>query len=218
MTRSEAATGSLGLWSMEGTIDKAKLLYFGRLCRLHETLLTKKIFTERLSSYYIDPNKQTIGFIPDIIQILDKYSLGNYLSTYIEENTLPAKLSWTKIVYDHINEFEIVKWKNGMLDKDELLFYRQIHTTLKPLHLWEVARRNPLEKTSIATLVHIICGNTPMRFKSWLIQDDDNEERCKFCYAPPWNTSFHFITLCHHFNWWRNKWWDEIVDKIYCWT
>ena len=84
MTRSEAATGSLGLWSMEGTIDKAKLLYFGRLCRLHETLLTKKIFTERLSSYYIDPNKQTIGFIPDIIQILDKYSLGNYLSTYIE--------------------------------------------------------------------------------------------------------------------------------------
>ena len=154
MTRSEAATGSLGLWSMDGTIDKAKLLYFGRLCRLHETLLTKKIFTERLSSYYIDPNKQTIGFIPDIIQILDKYSLGNYLSTYIEENTLPAKLSWTKIVYDHINEFEIEKWKNGMLGKDELLFYRRIHRTLKPLHLWEAARRNPLEKTSIATLVH----------------------------------------------------------------
>ena len=101
-----------------------------------------------------------------------------------------------------------------MLDKDELLFYRQIHTTLKPLHLWEVARRNPLEKTSIATLVHIICGNTPMRFKSWLIQDDDNEERCKFCYAPPWNTSFHFIMLCQHFNSWRNKWWDEIVDKF----
>ena len=118
MTRSEATTGSLGLWSMEGTIDKAKLQIL-----LHETLLTKKIFTERLSSYYMDPNKQTIGFIPDIIQILDKYSLGNYLSTYIEENTLPAKLSWMKIVYNHINEFEIVKWKNGMLDKDELLFY-----------------------------------------------------------------------------------------------
>ena len=113
-----------------------------------------------------------------------------------------------KIVYNHINEFEIEKWK------DELLFYRQIDTTLKPLHLWEVARRNPLEKTSIATLVHIICGNIPMRFKSWLIQDDDNEERCKFCYAPPWNTSFHFIMLCQHFNSWRNKWWDEIVDKF----
>ena len=31
-TRSEAVTGSLGLWSMEGQIDKVKLVYFGRLC------------------------------------------------------------------------------------------------------------------------------------------------------------------------------------------
>ena len=34
-TRSEAVTGSLGLWSMEGQIDKVKLVYFDRLCNMN---------------------------------------------------------------------------------------------------------------------------------------------------------------------------------------
>ena len=69
MTRSEAATGSLGLWSMEGTIDKAKLLYFGRLCRLHETLLKRKfLLSAFLLTTLVPTNKQL-----DLYQILFKF-------------------------------------------------------------------------------------------------------------------------------------------------
>ena len=47
-TRSEAVTGSLGLWSMEGQIDKVKLVYFGRLCNMNSLLISKQIFVVRL--------------------------------------------------------------------------------------------------------------------------------------------------------------------------
>lgn len=211
MTRSEAATGSIGLWSMEGTIDKAKLIYFGRLCRSREILLSKRIFTARLSSYILEQAKQRLGFIPDIIRALNKYSLTNYLTTYLDEHLFPSKLSWRKIVYDGIEEIEIDKWKNGMLHKSELRFYRRIHRNLKPLDLWEVAKRNPCNKSSIALLVNIVCGNTPQTFKSWVIRDDSHNN-CKFCDVLISNASFHFIMSCPNFNLWRNELWDAITD------
>ena len=78
-TRSEAVTGSLGLWSMEGQIDKVKLVYFGRLCNMNAFLISKQIFVGRLFSYLSDPSKQRLGLIPDIIRILEKYNLISYL-------------------------------------------------------------------------------------------------------------------------------------------
>ena len=75
-TRSEAAFGSLGLWSMEGQIDKAKLLYFGRLCLSSVTMTAKQIFINRLSSYLANPTKQKLGFIPGIVRILNVRLIG----------------------------------------------------------------------------------------------------------------------------------------------
>ena len=57
------------------------------------------------------------------------------------------------------------------------------------------AYKRILNRRPFMIKVYIICGNTPMRFKSWIIQEDDNEERCKFCFALPRKTSFHFIML-----------------------
>jgi hypothetical protein len=82
-TRSEAALGSLGLWSMEGQIDKAKLLYFSRLCLSSVTMTAKQIFINRLFSYLANPTKQKLVFIPDIVRILNKYDLLDYLTTFV---------------------------------------------------------------------------------------------------------------------------------------
>ena len=78
-TRSEAVTGSLELWSMEGQIDKVKLVYFGHLCILNSLLISKQIFVGRLFSHLSDPSKQRVGLIPDVIRILEKYNLISYL-------------------------------------------------------------------------------------------------------------------------------------------
>lgn len=213
MTRSEATTGSIGLWSMEGTIDKAKLIYFGRLCRSKEILFSKRIFTARLTSHMLHPARQKLGFIPDIIRTLNKYNLANYLTTYLDEQSFPSKLPWKNIVYDAIENIEIEKWKNGMSDKDELTFYRRTHATLKPLYLWEVAKRNPCHKASIALLVNILCGNTPQTFNSW-ISCEDSVDNCNFCGEQSSNIPFHFVMLCPNFNSWRNKLWDKITETF----
>ena len=59
-TCSEAATSNLGLWSMEGFIDKNKILYFGHLCRSEATLLSKEVFITHLFLHLSDPNKQNL--------------------------------------------------------------------------------------------------------------------------------------------------------------
>lgn len=211
-TRSEAATGSLGLWSMEGQIDKAKLLYLGRLCRLSATLKAKQLFIVRLFSHLSDPTKQRLGFIPEIIRLLSKYNLIIYLTTYIDELFFPAKNTWKNIVFNEITNYEIEKWKNGMINKEELVFYQRIHTSLKPLHMWEVAKRHPSEKSSIVFLVNIICGNVPEIFNSWI--RGDATSHCVFCNTQIWNINYHFIMSCTNFNNWRNNMWDEITDQL----
>ena len=68
-TRSEAATGSLGLWSMEGQIEKAKLLYLGRLCHSSATLKSKQLLIVHLFSYFTDPQSSVL----DLFRTLCEY-------------------------------------------------------------------------------------------------------------------------------------------------
>ena len=124
-TRFEAALGSLELWSIEGQIDKAKLLYFGRLCPSSVTMTAEQIFINRLSSYLANPTKQKLGFIPGIVRILNKYDLLDYLTTFVHESIIPSRNKWRKIIQTQIKNYETEKWKNGMVHKEELLFLKK---------------------------------------------------------------------------------------------
>lgn len=213
-TRSEAAIGNLGLWSMEGIIDKNKLLYLGRLCRSDATLLSKEIFITCLFLHLSNPSKQKFGFVPDITRILEKYGLFDFLKRYIDGQPFPKKSQWKNIVYDKLNQIETSKWKSGMLRKQELNIYQRIHTNLKPLSIWEAAKRTPsCNKPSITCLVNIVSGNVPDTFKSWLKETNDGHH-CSFCNRHIKNPNIHFIMSCFKFREWRNDMWDEIVDKL----
>ena len=211
-TRSEAVTGSLGLWSMEGQIDKVKLVYFGRLCNINASLISKQIFVGRLFSYLSDPSKQRLGLIPDTIRILEKYNLISYLMAYKNELIFPSKREWKKLVHKEIMEYEMQKWKYGMRNKEELAVYQEIHRNLEPLNLWRLAKKHPNQKTSIMMLVNIMCGNVPPIFNSWTYID--GTRRCAFCQLQVTNVNFHFIMTCRNFNEWRNNLWDELMDKL----
>ena len=213
-TRSEAATGNLGLWSMEGLIDKNKLLYLGRLCRSEATLVSKEIFITHLCFYKSDPNKHKFGFVQDITRILQKYNLSDYLKTYIDGQSFPTKNQWRNIVYEKVNQIETNKWNSGMSRKQELNVYQHIHRTLKPLSIWETVKRMPsLNKPAITYLVNIICGNVPDTFKSW-IKESNNGHHCSLCKREIRDANTHFIMSCSQFLNWRNEMWDEITAKL----
>ena len=73
-TSGSAARGFVGLWSIEGEIEKRKLLFFRRLIHASEQCIHHGAFIIRLTRWKWNPNKIT-GFIPDIFRILRKYSL-----------------------------------------------------------------------------------------------------------------------------------------------
>ena len=62
-TRSEATIGSLGLWTIEGHIDKIQLMFLHKLLSLNPTNVERIRFVARLSSFFNGVTKKQLGFI-----------------------------------------------------------------------------------------------------------------------------------------------------------
>ena len=129
-TRTEAAIGNIGLWEMEEYIDKAKLIYFGRLCKLNPETTTKKVFITRLFSFLYKGSRKPVGFIPDLVRIFEKYNLVHFLKYFIDEKYFPSKNEWQKIVICKLHQFQVCKWREGIARKAEICHYQNIHTNL----------------------------------------------------------------------------------------
>ena len=65
-------------------ISYRKLQFLGQLCRLPCKYLAKCIFVNRLIRYNNCLERQSLGFIPDVYSLLNKYRLTDYINTYIE--------------------------------------------------------------------------------------------------------------------------------------
>ena len=93
-TMSETAIGSLGLRTIEGCIDKKKLLFLRTMVVSHPESIEKKLFIERLTvflcaDYPLSSVKH--GFIPDIYRLLKKYDLQQYMDGYLNDGAFPSK-------------------------------------------------------------------------------------------------------------------------------
>ena len=85
-----------------------------------------------------------MGFIPNMVRILNKYGLGDYLTTYIQIGQDPTKSSWISLVKASIHQFQLQSWRQGLHIKPELGYFRDVHTELQPLELWNTAKRNTM--------------------------------------------------------------------------
>lgn len=129
----EGALGSLGLWSTMAWVDKAKLTFFASLCRSSPSLLHKQIFIKRIYAYLGGAAPISMGFVPDIISILQKYELYNYLEDYLNNGVFPSKAVWRNLVTRRIHDREEQSWRQRMLTKPNLVHLSQGHTHLRPL-------------------------------------------------------------------------------------
>jgi hypothetical protein len=91
-------TGMLGLTSLEAYIDLKKLLFLGTLCNLKPSEMISKVFITRLMHAKTKVTISSLGFIPDVLKLLDKYKLTNYIRQFIESVLFPAKVKWKKCV------------------------------------------------------------------------------------------------------------------------
>jgi hypothetical protein len=212
-TRSEAALGSLGLWTIEGHIDKVQLMFLHKLLSLKSTNVDKIIFVVRLSSFFNGVTKKKMGFIPNIVRILNKYGLGDYLTTYIQTGQVQTKSSWKSLVKASIHQFQLQSWRQGLHIKPELGYFRDVHTELQPLELWNTAKRNPMYIKPIATLVNLLCGNIPSKLSD-VVEDQGEQKICRICHGPILGTLKHFIMDCQSVSIERELLWDNLQDQL----
>ena len=113
-TRSEAVTGNLGLWTMEGFIDKNNLFFFKKLIASSSDLFHKKIFIRRLARFVCNVSSAMQGYIVDIFKVLTKYHLEEYMAIYIESGHLPTEQSWRDTIKSAIHWRQIEIWRAGI--------------------------------------------------------------------------------------------------------
>ena len=63
----------------------------------HSKFWVKTMLLNRLTSFKINPSKQT-GFIIEIDKILQKYQLSHILSSYLQDGVFPGKIAWKRMI------------------------------------------------------------------------------------------------------------------------
>jgi hypothetical protein len=93
-----AARGLLGSPPIEAEVDKRKLYLLGRLILMSHGVPCRKIFLMTLIRWKWNHTNTLKGFIPNIVRILLKYDLMDFLTGYILSDQFPSKSAWKKIV------------------------------------------------------------------------------------------------------------------------
>lgn len=213
-TRSEAVTGSIGLWTVEGYIDKAKLLFLYKLMKSSSSTAHKSLFVTRLLSYFYKIVSKPLGFIPDVFRILQKYELLDYIDDYMTTGILPSEKFWKATITKRITCHQNDIWKKGISEKPELSNFGKIHAILQPLDLWYVAKRNPLFIREILNTVNIVCGNVPEALMNAVI-DSGAYFKCRLCSKDFGDVSRHFLLDCPHPRNERELMFDKIQDFLH---
>ena len=94
----------------------------------------------RLFSYISDNSRNHFGFIPDIIGILYRYELSDYLVEYLLQGMFPPKQLWKSIVYDAVNETHSNEWSLRTTSDNDFLCVRDIHRSVELANVWKYAK------------------------------------------------------------------------------
>ena len=105
-TRSDMCETMLDLPRLTVVVEERKFMFLQKLCQIEPNILSKQIFTFRLFQCLLILDRKQLGFIPDIIGILQKYSLSSHHMNYIFTGNFPSNFSWKNSINNAINDFE----------------------------------------------------------------------------------------------------------------
>ncbi|MCG8048280.1 MAG: reverse transcriptase family protein, partial [Candidatus Thiodiazotropha endolucinida] len=155
-TRTDVALSLLGVYSIESEIDFRKLNLLGQLCRVKSNSWLKLAFLSRLASYNVYKDIQ-LGFIPEIVRILDKYDLKYYLDAFLQNNVFPNRLTWKRLVKHRIHSNEINLWQ-ARLSSPELHRFSLLHNEYIPHRFWIISYEHPRLMPCYKSVVQMIAS------------------------------------------------------------
>ena len=90
-TSGSAARGLLEMLPIEVEIDKRKLYFLGRLINIGAGVVSRRVLFIRLARWKWNHKIKMTGFVPDIVDVLEKYELLDYLLEFVSTNFFPKK-------------------------------------------------------------------------------------------------------------------------------
>ncbi|OOZ37539.1 RNA-directed DNA polymerase, partial [Solemya elarraichensis gill symbiont] len=197
-TRSDMCESILGVHRITAEIDKRKLLFLHKLIVLPLNSIPKHMFHLRLFSYII--TQKGNGFIPDICDILSRYNLTQYLTSFMETNGFPTKNVWKRIVKNRIRHTENTLLRTRINHDSDFARFRDVHNEYKPLVHWQISKTaNDKRKT------FLLCKA--------LSQIPQNiHQICEKCDRPFRDTLRHLVTSCPSTHYFRSTFFDFVLN------
>ena len=141
-TRADVALSLIAFNPIIAGIDYRKLVFLGQLSSLSIHCITKELFIHRVINYIAHPRNK-MGFIPYILQILDKYSLRHIIDNFIESVVFMSIPSWKRLVRSKINDHVKVEWYTRMTSDTAMNRFLRIHNEYEPSLLWKFSKEIP---------------------------------------------------------------------------
>ena len=205
LTRTDKCTSLLGWTSIESIIDMKKLLFLGRLCNMPPRYLPRNVLMSRLVLYCHKCTEDNFGFVPDVMNIIHKYDLVNYIDTLLSRSVFPNQRKWRSIVKKRLLDYEDYFLKERLNNDNDFAYFKHIHNSVEPHRAWTILRLFPCLKEQskyVISLCSVIKPNGP---------DVDLLlcHKCGFFYDNP---IIHILAQCSSVNTTRDLFWMELIN------
>ena len=185
-----------GLRSIESEIALRKLLFWGRLLTEDKMApVLRNLFEIRIQSYF-DANIVSLGTLPTICEVLQKYDLFNYFDTWFSDSVFQTYLSWKAIVRTKIREFEENAWIDFVQKHPSFKFARTCLDNVSPHKFWSISDQYP----DLVCRLHVqirLMGN--FGFSADLPWASKAEDALCFICKKSNNNLYHFLFDCLYF-------------------
>lgn len=172
-----ASISNLGLWTIQGYIDKCQLLFLGRLLRADHSSIFSQIYRFITDT----PVSSTFSPTKTLLKTAEKYQLSDTMNSA----TVFNKKEFSKIVVKTIRSAEERQWRGALSADPSLSTFGKIHTRLCPNKLWYLVKEDPSKRLLFNFLIQL----SSMKIVSKL---------CSFCDKYSDNYNLHILLECFY--------------------
>jgi hypothetical protein len=204
-TKTIIVQSMVNVYSLETYIDISKLKFLRRLCALQWNKLAKKIFIERLyQQIYTTAENSGLGFIPDMLRVLMKYGLEQYLHEYTLSSRFPSKSQWSPIVALSVKSLEerniIVNFNHPKLKR-----FAQIYSTSLHVHpIWCLEHKTQGRRQYLLDFAKLNGG----------LCDFEGSKICIYCDKHFCDYLNHYIHSCTKYDSTREFFWCLVLNEF----
>ena len=202
MTSGAVVRGELGWWRMEARRDLARLRFWGKLVRMEESRLVKRVYRERRRRFDQGKSVDTKNWCYRTREIL----VGLGLEEVWEGERVGPAEEWGPIIKSAIAAREEREWAREMSEKPKLRTYRKLKSKLsfEPyLNCGDSWRR------SLMTMMR--GGTNMLRIERGRWDNEKIEERtCRVCMTDQVEDEQHFLLDCSVYKSERESMYREI--------